>query len=132
MQSDKLGYLSSQPRYDHFDISAYMLSSVWSETNYLIFFIERGTLLCPVAVPEIFRSLFASQNFDRCTNSSSLFLSPTALGFVPASIPLHISILSYNRFLKGTIDGSSHRYVRYAVTRNFLFAKRLQTSRGIL
>ncbi len=29
--------ISSQPRYDHFDISPYMLSSVWSKTNYSIF-----------------------------------------------------------------------------------------------
>jgi hypothetical protein len=41
------------------------------------------------AVPEILCSLNASHNFDRCTNSSSLLHPPGALGFVPASIPLH-------------------------------------------
>ncbi|MBR5279019.1 MAG: hypothetical protein IKU23_07125, partial [Clostridia bacterium] len=41
------------------------------------------------AVPEIFGLLSATQNFDRGTNSSSLHPSPTALGFVPTSIPLH-------------------------------------------
>ena len=30
--------ISSQPRYDHFDISPSMLSSVWSKTNYSIFY----------------------------------------------------------------------------------------------
>ena len=34
----------------------------------------RGAPLCPVAVPEIFRSLFASQNFDRCHS----FLLPSS------------------------------------------------------
>ena len=41
------------------------------------------------AVPEILCSLYASHNFDRCTNSTSLLHPPGALGFVPASIPLH-------------------------------------------
>ena len=68
--------ISSQPRYDHFDISPYMLSSVWSKTNYSIF-IERGAPLCPARVPEIFCSLFASQNFDRC---HSLCLASSATG----------------------------------------------------
>ncbi len=43
-----------------------------------------------IAVTRNFLFANCSQNFDRCTNSSSLYLSPTALGLVPASIPLQI------------------------------------------
>ncbi len=43
------------------------------------------------AVPEkSLASVGCSLSFDRGTNSSSLFPSPTALGLVPASIPLHV------------------------------------------
>ena len=60
----KLRRISSQPRYDHFDTSPSMLNPVLEYNDYSIF-IERGAPLCPARVPEIFRSLFASQNFDR-------------------------------------------------------------------
>ena len=37
LQSDKLGYLSSQPRYDHFDISPYLLLK--KQTKHYISFV---------------------------------------------------------------------------------------------
>ena len=81
--------VSSQPRYDHFDTSPYMLNSYLSITNYSIF-IERGAPLCPVAVPEkIFvleRRIFSTAATPFC----SLHLPPAALANVPTSIRLRI------------------------------------------
>ena len=81
--------ISSQPRYDHFDTSPCI--------NLLIYCPKRdfeSAPLCPVAVPEILCSLFASQNFDRCHSLSSLFLPLAALASLPTSIRLQIISVS--------------------------------------
>ena len=65
--------ISSQPRYDHFDISPYMIKL---KTSLIFVVILRGAPLCPIAVPEIFCSR-CSQNFDRC---HSFLLASSATG----------------------------------------------------
>ena len=55
---------SRPPRYDRFDSLPSMLTLIQSKQLYLIF--AGDASLCPVAVPEICCSLFASPNFDRC------------------------------------------------------------------
>ncbi|MBO4501278.1 MAG: hypothetical protein J5760_03460, partial [Clostridia bacterium] len=54
---------------------------------------RRRSARSPVAVPEIFRSLFASQNFDRCHSLASLLPPPAALGSFPTSIPIRICVV---------------------------------------
>ena len=76
LQSDKLGYLSSQPRYDHFDISPSMLNPVLEYNDYSIFH-RTGRPVMSCCGARNFRSLFASQNFDRC---HSLRLAASASG----------------------------------------------------
>ena len=49
MQSDKHGYLSSQPRYDHFDTSPYCYLVIFLFLS-LFYTLTRGAPLCPARV----------------------------------------------------------------------------------
>ena len=66
--------ISSQPRYDHFDISPYMIKLKRVQYFKVIL---RGAPLCPVAVPKICLLAFRSSNFDRC---HSFLLAYSATG----------------------------------------------------
>ena len=66
--------ISSQPRYDHFDTSPFM--AILNLRFAFLYLIHGAAPLCPVAVPKILCSLFASQNFDRCHSLGSLVSAP--------------------------------------------------------
>jgi len=67
--------ISSQPRYDHFDTSPDLFNSRRNAAT-VRYYRSGAAPLCPVAVPEILCSLFASQNFDRGHSLSSLDSAP--------------------------------------------------------
>jgi len=56
--------ISSQPRYDRFDTSAYMLNSIVEDNDYSIFD-RTGRPVMSCCGARNLRSLYASQNFDR-------------------------------------------------------------------
>ena len=81
--------------------------------------------LCPVAVPEIFCSLFASQNFDRChslllASSATVTRTPKLTLFVLRT-PMQRSQTAPLRYLSVHI---SHKQ-RYYYTINIFFCNRV-------
>ena len=112
--------ISSQPRYDHFDTSAYYkivkfesllvlpfqkysrfvhVAQPRFKTPYFRYTFRKNSYqlflltypLCPVAVPKICCSLVLRQILTAATPYASLHHPPGALGNVPTSIPLQIS-----------------------------------------
>ena len=78
--------ISSQPRYDHFDTSAYSIKLAGARK--LPDDINGAPRYVPLRCPK-FPARLRSRNFDRCHSVRSLYLPPAALATVPTSIPLH-------------------------------------------
>ena len=84
--------ISSQPRYDHFDISAYMFSSVGNKTSDLIFS-SNGE---PRYVLPVYPKFSARCSLRKISTAATPFCSlhppPAAVANVPTSISLHKSL----------------------------------------
>ena len=80
---DRPDYVSSQPRYDHFDISAYMLNSVLEYNAYLIFLSNGGIRYVPLRCPKFFARCTLRKISTAAVPYCSLYPPQAAVANVP-------------------------------------------------
>ena len=86
--------ISSQPRYDHFDTSAYMIKL--GKSLIFVVYPAGSPRYAPLRFPKFQARLSLREISTAAAPYCSLDLPPAALANVPTSIRLHIYLLSFD------------------------------------